>query len=165
MRSGKQFSWLRVIHKALKCPSRRFNFWWRIASHLKHHDSKIYTKIARKINNRLCKRYGIDIALGAYFGPGLKINHGFGIVIRDECIAGENLILRQNTTIGRKHRGRSVGHVKIGDNVEIGAHVCIIGDIEIGDNVIIGAMSLINKDIPNNNTAFNMRSTHLTLKK
>lgn len=42
----------------------------------------------------------------------------------------------------------------IGDNVEIGAHSCIIGDVRIGDNVIIGAMSFINKDIPENSVVY-----------
>lgn len=36
----------------------------------------------------------------------------------------------------------------IGDNVSIGANVCIIGNIKVGNDSIIGAGSVIVKDIP-----------------
>lgn len=36
----------------------------------------------------------------------------------------------------------------IGDNVSIGANVCIIGNIKVGNDSIIGAGSVIIKDIP-----------------
>jgi serine acetyltransferase len=38
--------------------------------------------------------------------------------------------------------------LRIGDNVEIGANVCIVGEINIGNNVTIGAQAFVNKDIP-----------------
>lgn len=40
------------------------------------------------------------------------------------------------------------GHIKIGDNVFVGAGTRILYDVTIGNNVIIGAGSLVNKDIP-----------------
>ncbi|WMY47351.1 hypothetical protein RHN82_22875 (plasmid) [Enterobacter cloacae complex sp. EB5] len=43
----------------------------------------------------------------------------------------------------------------IGDNVDIGAHSCIIGDVRIGDNVTIGAMTFVNKDVPANSIIYN----------
>lgn len=43
----------------------------------------------------------------------------------------------------------------IGDNVDIGAHSCIIGDINIGHNVTIGAMTFVNKDVPDNSIIYN----------
>ena len=38
----------------------------------------------------------------------------------------------------------------IGDNVYLGANVCIIGDIKIGNNVIVGAGAVVVKDVPDN---------------
>ena len=39
---------------------------------------------------------------------------------------------------------------KLGNNVDVGAHVCILGNIKIGNNVKIGAGSIVVKDIPDN---------------
>jgi len=43
---------------------------------------------------------------------------------------------------------------KIGSNVQIGANSTVLKGVTIGNNVIIGAMSLVNRDIPDNCTAY-----------
>lgn len=93
----------------------------------------------------------------------MKINHYVGIVIRAECKIGKNLNIRQNTTIGRKDSSSDMGMTIIGDNVDIGAHSCIIGDINIGDNAKIGAASFINKDIPGNCVVFTHKTNDIRL--
>lgn len=80
---------------------------------------------------RLALRYGIEIALDARIGAGMKINHGYGIVIRPECVIGNNLNIRHGVTIGRESSGDCRGLTVIGNNVDIGAQVCIIGDVRI----------------------------------
>jgi len=148
MVSAQPFSWLKTLHKAIKCPDRRFHFWWRIANFL--YKSGCSVKLAKKINRGLRNKYGLDIKPGATIGPGLSISHYVGIVIADCCIIGENFYIKQNVTIGVKHNEQE-GKIYIGDNVEIGANSCIIGcNLHIGNNVIVGAMSFINKDIPSN---------------
>ncbi|HKN05548.1 MAG TPA: serine acetyltransferase [Buttiauxella sp.] len=160
MKSDKPFSWFQVIHKAIKCPDRRFHFWWRIASYL--HLSKKNPKLASKINRRLLSRYGLEIQLGARIGKGLRIAHYPGITISHIVCAGENLLIRQNTTIGAKLDGKRQKIIQLGDNVDIGANSCIIGsDLKIGNNVVIGAMSFINKDIPDNCTVYTQKSTNV----
>lgn len=164
-RDGKKpFSWGKALHRAITSPNRRYYFWWRIASWLHHNKTGRLKNYARKINRRLCLRYGIDIALDAIIAPGMKINHGFGIVIRPECVIGKNLNIRHGVTIGRKANGDCKGKTIIGDNVDIGAQVCIIGDVTIGDNVVIGAASFINKDVPNNTLAYNAKETRLVMR-
>jgi len=91
---------------------------------------------------------GFELPYKTSIQKGLKINHIQSIVINKNTIIGENCIIRQNLTIGNSGSGK--GSPKIGNNVEIGAHVCIIGEITIGNNVIIGAGSIITKDIPDN---------------
>lgn len=116
-------------------------------------------KRARRINHKLLRSYGTDISLEASIGPGMKVNHYVGIVVRAESVIGRNVKLRQNTTIGRKNSEDASGRIVIGDNVDIGAHSCIIGDITIGDNVTIGAMAFVNKDVPANSVVYCEKST------
>jgi putative colanic acid biosynthesis acetyltransferase WcaB len=91
---------------------------------------------------------GVEIPYQVTLGSGLKVYHFPGIVIHRNVVIGKNCTLRQATTIGNK-TDNGLCPV-IGDNVNIGASVCIIGDIEIGDNVIIGAGSVVTKSIPSN---------------
>ena len=69
---------------------------------------------------------------------------------RNEKKIGKNLTCRQNTTIGNKYEDGKISCPTIGDNVNVGANVCIIGDITIGNNVTIGAGSVVVKSIPDN---------------
>jgi len=96
----------------------------------------------------------IELPYKTIIGKGLIIYHGHSLVVNDGTIIGENCILRHSTTIGNKQledRNFSKCPV-IGNNVDIGANVCIIGSITIGDNVKIGAGSVVVKDIPPNST-------------
>ena len=93
---------------------------------------------------------GIDISYMTKIGHGLKISHGIGLVVNPGTIIGENVWLRQNTTIGNTLKDSDAPI--IGNNVNIGANVVIIGKIKIGDNSIIGAGSVVTMDIPANCT-------------
>lgn len=144
-RSGnKQFSWSKVFHRVLTNPGRRFYFWWRIASFMHRTQNPRLKRYSRKINSKLCRKYSIDIALDAEIGPGMKINHGYGIVIRPECVIGKRLNIRHGVTIGRKSNGDTKGKT-------------VIGDVTIGHNVVIGAGSFVNKNIPDNVIVCNPR--------
>ncbi len=68
--------------------------------------------------------------------------------------------LRQCTTIGSVEANNKP--IELGDNVDIGAHCCIIGSgIRIGNNVRIGAMSFINKDVPDDVTYITRKDNHI----
>jgi serine acetyltransferase len=84
-------------------------------------------------------------------GP-LTIYHGQSLVVNDGTIIGSNCKLRNSTTIGTKilPNGLYSRSPILGDNVDVGANVCIIGDVKIGNNVTIGAGSVVVKDIPDN---------------
>lgn len=81
------------------------------------------------------------------------IGHPFGIVIGEDTKFGENCIIRQNVTIGRRmieKRPRYEPNI-IGNNVEICSGAIIIGEgLTIGDNSIIGAGSIVLKNVPPN---------------
>jgi len=149
--AGKSFSWLRLLRRAYRGNSAHFLFWYRLAQYLYVQESRMLLSLAKTINKRLIRRHCVEIMLGAEIGEGFSIIHPMGIVIYRGTRIGRNCTLRQNTTIGSVEVDNQPIH--IGDNVNIGAHTCIIGSgLRIGSNVKIGAMSFINRDVPDNCT-------------
>jgi len=81
-------------------------------------------------------------------GGGIYCAHPFSTILNAKSI-GKNFSCRNNTTIGNKRDGGKAIPI-IGNNVTLGANVCIIGDIVIGNNVIVGAGSVVVKSVPDN---------------
>jgi putative colanic acid biosynthesis acetyltransferase WcaB len=98
---------------------------------------------------------GVEICEAAQIGTGMRVYHGQALVIGPGAIIGKNCILRQSTTIGSVHRsdGQEDSSPCIGDDVDIGAHACIIGNVRVGDGVRIGAGAVVVNDIPSNSVA------------
>ena len=91
---------------------------------------------------------GYDIPDRTKIGRQFNVYHGQGLVIGADVIIGDNVVVRQNTTIGNAYPGG--GSPIIEDNVDIGANAVLVGDIRIGRNSIIGAGSIVVKDVPPN---------------
>lgn len=142
-----------LLNRVLAKERYHYVFWFRIAQYLYHKPRGLinYRKWAKRINRRLIRQHNIDIGLPAQIGPGICFSHRIGIVITHRAIIGRNLRLRQNTTIGSKDIS---GHVRIGDDVQIGANACIVGEITIGNNVTIGAQAYVDKDIPDDTICY-----------
>ncbi|WP_448701689.1 serine acetyltransferase [Mucilaginibacter sp. AW1-3] len=98
--------------------------------------------------------WGIELPRKLTAGNGLVIYHGQALILNQGVVLGDNVVLRNSVTIGHKKLadGTFTACPRIGNNVDIGANVCIIGDITIGDNVIIGAGSVVVKSVPDNCT-------------
>lgn len=90
--------------------------------------------------------FGIELRAGAQVGPGLRIEHGVGIVVNDDAIIGKDVLIRQGVTIGVRGK-ESCGCPTIGDRVEIGAGAVIVGPICVGDDVSIGANVVLSDNI------------------
>lgn len=82
-------------------------------------------------------------------GEGAYFPHAYSTWIFAYSI-GKNFVCRQCTTIGNKNDFRNDLRPIIGDNVVLGANVCIIGNVKVGNNVMIGAGSVVVKDVPDN---------------
>lgn len=95
---------------------------------------------------------GMELPRKLKAGKGLIVYHGQALVVNQGVILGDNCVLRNSVTIGHKKLadGSFSGCPRIGNNVDIGANVCIIGDVVVGNNVIIGAGSVITKNVPDN---------------
>ncbi len=94
----------------------------------------------------------VELRASTKVGPGLRIQHGYSLVVNDRTIFGKNVHLRHCTTFGciMMPDGSQGPSPIVGDNVEFGANSVIIGGIKIGDNAKIGAGSVVVKDVPPN---------------
>lgn len=98
--------------------------------------------------------YGYNIEIGENFYANMncivldeaKVKFGDNVFVAPGCgfyTAGHPFDVEQ--------RNRGLEYAKpiiIGNNVWIGAQVCVLPGVTIGDNCVIGAGSVVNKDIP-----------------
>lgn len=103
--------------------------------------------------------YGYNIAVGKNFYA------NFNLVILDEAKVtfGDNVFIAPNCgfyTAGHPtdpvERNKGLEYAKpitVGNNVWIGANVCVLPGVTIGDNCVIGAGSVVVRDIPSNTVA------------
>lgn len=98
--------------------------------------------------------YGYNIEIGENFYSNVNC------VVLDEAKVkfGDNVFVAPNCgfytaghpfDVGQRNRGLEYARpIVIGDNVWIGANVCVLPGVTIGDNCVIGAGSVVNRDIP-----------------
>lgn len=98
--------------------------------------------------------YGYNIEIGENFYAnvncvildGARVTFGDNVFIAPNCgfyTAGHPFDVKQ------RNRGLEYARpITIGNNVWIGAHVCVLPGVTIGDNCVIGAGSVVNKNIP-----------------
>ncbi len=92
----------------------------------------------------------VELRASTSVGAGLKIEHGYALVINDRTVIGRNVHVRHCTTIGcvKLADGSQGPSPVIGDNVEVGANSVILGGIQVGDYARIGAGSVVISNVP-----------------
>lgn len=117
---------------------------------------KLYNKkhyfLARWYSQRTVRKTGIEIHPGATIGKGLFIDHGYGVVIGETTIVGDNVTLYQGVTLGGTGKETGKRHPTIGNNVMVSAGAKILGSFTVGENSKIGAGSVVLSEIPPNST-------------
>lgn len=93
---------------------------------------------------------GIELPASVIAGPGLRIYHGYGLVVHCDTQIGSRCLLRQGVTLGNKvGRDGTISRAPvIGDDVEFGAGSMAIGPIHVGSNATIGAGTIVTIDVP-----------------
>lgn len=114
-------------------------------------------KDARRISEK-CKNEngGIEIHPAAKIGERFILDHGFGTVIGETSVIGDDCCFLQAVILGAPdiNEGNNNLHKKekrhptIGNRVTIGGHARILGDITIGDDSFIAPYSLVTESIP-----------------
>ena len=90
---------------------------------------------------------GMDLPYTVVVGRRVKLEHFGGMILVARAI-GNDVILRQNTTLGIKTPTKDQARPTIGDGVDIGVGAAILGDISIGRNTVIAANAAVVHDCP-----------------
>ncbi|MHB8130565.1 MAG: serine O-acetyltransferase EpsC [Mobilitalea sp.] len=130
-------------------PSFRAIIRYRISHYLYQ---KQHFFLARWYSQRTVRKTGIEIHPGATIGKGLFIDHGYGVVIGETAIVGDNVTLYQGVTLGGTGKEHGKRHPTVGNNVMISAGAKILGSFTIGENSKIGAGSVVLSEVPPNST-------------
>lgn len=123
---------------------------YRIANKFYTNGFKIIGRIISGIAQFLTS---IDIHPAATIGRRVFIDHGFGVVIGETSIIGDDVLIYQQVTLGGVSLNKGKRHPTIGSGCVIGGGAKILGNITIGENCKIGANSVVIKDVPSYSTA------------
>jgi len=88
---------------------------------------------------------GMDIPTSANVSPLARIYHGMGLVIHKDAQVDAGVVLRQNTTIGKKNEDGPAPVIRSG--ADIGANCVVLGGVTIGAHAVIGAGSVVLHDV------------------
>jgi serine O-acetyltransferase len=96
---------------------------------------------------------GMELSPGARLGRRLFIDHGFGVVIGEQSVVGDDVTLYHGVTLGSRgwwQDGSPTGrrHPVIGDRVRIGVGAAVLGPVVVGDGCVIRAHDLVLSDRP-----------------
>lgn len=119
--------------------------YYRIAHKFYQNNFRIIARIVSGISQFLTS---IDIHPAAVIGRRVFIDHGFGVVIGETSVIGNDVLIYQQVTLGGVSLSKGKRHPTIGNNCVIGSGAKILGNIIIGDNCKIGANSVVIKDVP-----------------
>lgn len=79
-------------------------------------------------------------------GRRVRLEHFGGMVLVPRSI-GNDVVLRQNTTLGISHEDDIAARPVVEDFVNVGAGAVLLGNIVIGRGAIIGANAVVTKDV------------------
>lgn len=142
--------------------NHRFGNWrMGIKNKLLRAPCTIIYRIHRKLVQILC---GIQLDYTVEVGRRVKLEHFGGMIISAKRL-GNDIILRQNTTLGIKTLEDLDGKPTLEDGVMVGVGVVIVGDITIGKGSLIGANAVVSEDIPPYSKVYAGRTTIITPEK
>lgn len=97
---------------------------------------------------------GIEIHPGARIGRRVFFDHGFGIVIGETAIIGDDCTIYQGVTLGGTslYKGEK-RHPTLETGVVVGAGAQILGGFTVGQNARIGSNAVVVKPVPAHATA------------
>ncbi len=97
---------------------------------------------------------GIEIHPGAQIGRRVFIDHGFGVVIGETAVVGDDCTIYQGVTLGgtRLYKGEK-RHPTLEEGVVVGAGAQILGGFTVGAHARVGSNAVVIKPVPPGATA------------
>lgn len=89
---------------------------------------------------------GIYLPYTVRVGRRVRLEHFGGMILVAQWI-GDDVTIRQNTTLGIARLDALQDRPVIGNGVEIGAGAVILGSVLVGDGAVIGANAVVRRDV------------------
>jgi serine O-acetyltransferase len=97
---------------------------------------------------------GIEIHPGARIGRRVFIDHGFGVVIGETAVVGDDCTIYQGVTLGGTSLTSGIKrHPTLERGVIIGAGAQVLGSFTVGEYAKIGSNAVVVKPVPAGATA------------
>jgi serine O-acetyltransferase len=97
---------------------------------------------------------GIEIHPGATIGKRVFIDHGFGVVIGETAVVGDDCTIYQGVTLGGTSLTKGAKrHPTLEQGVIVGAGAKVLGGFTVGAGAKIGSNSVVIKPVPVGATA------------
>jgi serine O-acetyltransferase len=123
---------------------------YRIANRLYRNNFRFLGRMVGGISQFLTN---IDIHPACTIGRRVFIDHGFGVVIGETTIIGDDVLIYQGVTLGGVSLTHGKRHPTIRNHSVLGSGAKILGDITIGSHSKIGANSVVVQNVPDHSTA------------
>lgn len=134
-------SWSHLLATLLKERTFRPVFTLRLVQHA----PRLLRPLAAVLHRVACSGAGIDLPSAVTAGPGLKVTHGWGLVVSPDAVIGRDVILMHGVTLGgRGDRGAPV----IGDGAFIGPNASVLGAVNVGAGATVSAGCVVVEDVP-----------------
>ena len=97
---------------------------------------------------------GIEIHPGAVIGRRVFIDHGFGVVIGETAVIGDDVTIYQGVTLGGTSLAKGAKrHPTLEPGVIIGAGAQVLGAFTVGEGAKVGSNAVVVKEVPAGSTA------------
>ena len=110
-------------------------------------------KTAARAVSQLTRSFtGIEIHPGATIGRRFFIDHGWGVVIGETAVIGDDVLMYHGVTLGGTSLESGKRHPTLGDDIVVGAGATVLGNITVGSHSVIGANAVVVRDAPAGST-------------
>lgn len=100
-----------------------------------------------RVMHKACEVFaGIMLPYNIPVGRRVKLEHFGGIIVSARSI-GNDVTLRQNTTLGVARADDTEARPTLEDGVDVGVGVAILGNVTVGRGSVIGANAVVTKDV------------------
>ena len=120
--------------------------------------------LLRRLLGRTGRQFLIEQPFACDYGYNIEIGENFYMNVNGVILDGAPVIFGNNVFVGPSCGFYTAGHplqaeprnrgleyaypIRVGNNVWIGAQVCVLPGVTIGDNCVIGAGSVVTRNIP-----------------